>query len=114
MRRLLCLADSRAGFVRRLLSNYACKPGVTVTWLCCQSGAPRWWGYWLARRCGIRAPGKYMRRQRMERAADLLATTDLPVAVVARHVGYRNVPAFCRCFRRWYGKAPSEWRLFMD
>ena len=36
--------------------------------------------------------------------------SDLPVAAVARRVGYEAEEAFSRAFKRAYGAAPSVWR----
>ena len=47
---------------------------------------------------------------RMERAAELLHESSLPVAQVARHVGYRQPAQFAKAFRRYHGRSPSEWR----
>ncbi len=41
---------------------------------------------------------------------DLLATTDLTVAAVARRVGYTSEEAFSRAFKRSHGNAPGSWR----
>ena len=47
---------------------------------------------------------------RMERAAELLATTPLPVADVARRVGYRQSAQFAKAFRAHHGMVPSAYR----
>ena len=47
---------------------------------------------------------------RMERAAELLHESALPVAEIARSVGYRQPPHFAKAFRRLYGLTPSQWR----
>lgn len=47
---------------------------------------------------------------RMQRAAELLHESSLPVAVVARSVGYRQPPQFAKAFRRHYELTPSQWR----
>lgn len=47
---------------------------------------------------------------RMRRAAELLRQSQLPVAVVARCVGYRQPAQFAKAFRRRYGCTPSQWR----
>jgi AraC-like DNA-binding protein len=52
----------------------------------------------------------YLRRIRMRRAAQLLATTDLPVKEVTRQVGYRDASQFSKAFRRAYGVSPSQFR----
>jgi AraC family transcriptional regulator of adaptative response / methylphosphotriester-DNA alkyltransferase methyltransferase len=47
---------------------------------------------------------------RMERAAELLAATPLPVAEVARRVGYRQPAQFAKAFRTHHGVVPSAYR----
>lgn len=57
------------------------------------------------------APIGYLAGWRMHVAGNLLRTTDLPVAVVARRVGYEAEEAFSRAFKRARGEAPSVWRV---
>ncbi|MGH2714422.1 MAG: helix-turn-helix transcriptional regulator, partial [Thermoleophilaceae bacterium] len=59
------------------------------------------------RRTSFRAE---LQRARMTRAAELLQSEALPVAVVARAVGYRQPGQFSKAFRRHHGRAPSELR----
>jgi AraC-like DNA-binding protein len=59
---------------------------------------------------GDRSFGKDLHRRRMEAAAELLAKPAIPVADVARQVGYRQAPHFARAFRRSYGVSPSVYR----
>jgi AraC family transcriptional regulator, regulatory protein of adaptative response / methylphosphotriester-DNA alkyltransferase methyltransferase len=47
---------------------------------------------------------------RMQHGAELLKTTSLPVAEVARRVGYRQGAQFAKAFRRHYGVSPSGLR----
>ncbi len=47
---------------------------------------------------------------RMERAAELLRDTSLPVSEITRSVGYRHSAQFAKAFRRYYGQAPTQWR----
>jgi AraC family transcriptional regulator of adaptative response / methylphosphotriester-DNA alkyltransferase methyltransferase len=51
-----------------------------------------------------------LQRVRMARAADLLRQEALPVAAVARAVGYRQAAQFSKAFRRHHGHPPSEAR----
>ena len=51
-----------------------------------------------------------LQRARMIRAADLLRTEPLPVASVARAVGYRQAAQFAKVFRRHHGMSPSTFR----
>jgi AraC family transcriptional regulator of adaptative response / methylphosphotriester-DNA alkyltransferase methyltransferase len=49
-------------------------------------------------------------RIRMTRAAELLRQGGMPVASVARAVGYRQPAQFSKAFRRHHGVPPSELR----
>lgn len=49
-------------------------------------------------------------RMRMRQAARLLRETDLPVAEVARQVGYSQPAQFAKAFRRLHGQVPSVYR----
>ena len=57
-----------------------------------------------------RSPIRYLTEWRMHLADDLLATTDLGVAAIARRVGYDSEEAFSRAFKRAHGLAPTAWR----
>jgi AraC-like DNA-binding protein len=57
-----------------------------------------------------RSPIRYLTDWRMHLADELLASTDLGVAAVARRVGYDSEEAFSRAFKRRYGCPPSAWR----
>jgi AraC-like DNA-binding protein len=57
------------------------------------------------------APIRYLTGWRMHLAEDLLRSSDLSVAVVARKVGYDSEEAFSRAFKRTHGSAPSVWRV---
>ncbi|UGS37651.1 helix-turn-helix transcriptional regulator [Capillimicrobium parvum] len=47
---------------------------------------------------------------RMDRAAELLASSSLTVREVAHRVGYRQPAQFAKAFRRRHGVAPSAFR----
>ena len=51
-----------------------------------------------------------LQRVRMTRAAELLQGGALPVATVARAVGYRQPAQFSKAFRRHHGHPPSALR----
>jgi AraC-like DNA-binding protein len=55
-------------------------------------------------------PIRYLTGWRMHVAQDLLASTDLGVASIARRVGYESEEAFSRAFKRGHGESPSVWR----
>src|SRR5687768_2927248 len=54
--------------------------------------------------------GNYIKRQRMETAAYLLALTEVPVSQIKFLVGYNNDSAFSRAFREVKGCSPSNFR----
>lgn len=56
------------------------------------------------------SPKRYLMNLKLERAASLLETTDLPVSVVARSLGFQDPLAFSRTFSRIYGVSPSARR----
>ncbi|MER5731557.1 AraC family transcriptional regulator [Streptomyces sp. NPDC002138] len=53
---------------------------------------------------------EYLLGIRLSRAKELLARTDLPVAGVARRVGYEDAAYFSRLFSRRVGVAPGRFR----
>ena len=57
-----------------------------------------------------RSPIRYLTEWRMHLAEELLATTDVGVASVARRVGYDSEEAFSRAFKRARGLSPTHWR----
>ncbi|WP_336643758.1 helix-turn-helix transcriptional regulator [Microbacterium sp. MMO-113] len=57
-----------------------------------------------------KSPIAYLTMLRAERMAGLLRTTDAPIAVVAREVGWSDPDFAARQFRRSVGVAPSRYR----
>ena len=57
------------------------------------------------------APHAYITRQRMGRARELLATTELPLLEVAARVGYQTQAHFTGVFHRYVGTTPRVYRL---
>ncbi|MFJ2391213.1 AraC family transcriptional regulator [Streptomyces sp. NPDC087843] len=62
------------------------------------------------RRAGGRGPKDHLLAIRLGRAKELLAATELPVAAVARRVGYDDPAYFSRLFTRRVGMAPVRFR----
>ncbi|QAZ67946.1 AraC family transcriptional regulator [Solidesulfovibrio carbinolicus] len=54
--------------------------------------------------------GAYLRRLRLERAAQRLCYGDQPVTAVALEAGFESPEAFARAFRAAYATTPSAWR----
>jgi AraC-like DNA-binding protein len=57
--------------------------------------------------CGFAA---WVNRRRTERASDLLAGSDLPVAEVGRRCGFSSAAYFNHAFRTSTGTSPGRWR----
>jgi transcriptional regulator GlxA family with amidase domain len=53
-------------------------------------------------------------RLRMNRAKQLLRTSNLSIKEVAQELGYMRQHEFTRAFSRALGKSPSEWRSEAD
>lgn len=56
------------------------------------------------------SPASFVRRVRMERAAELLSGTNLPIQQIAKEVGYAKPGAFAAAFSRTTGVLPSAIR----
>ena len=53
---------------------------------------------------------RFIRVFRMEKAKELLRTTNMKVAMVSEQVGFANSSYFCRSFREYYGSSPESYR----
>jgi AraC family transcriptional regulator len=56
-------------------------------------------------------PYQYLLDQRMERAKQLLRTSDWPVQQIAEMAGFGSPVNFIRAFRQRTGQTPVAWRL---
>ena len=57
------------------------------------------------------SPIAYLTMQRAEQMARLLRTSDTPIAVIAREVGWGDPDFAARQFRRSVGLTPSRYRV---
>lgn len=57
---------------------------------------------------------QHVLRTRLARAKDLLASTDLPLRVIAAQTGFATAQHFADCFRRKEGTTPGQFRLRQD
>ena len=56
------------------------------------------------------SPGELIRTAKLQRAVQLLETTDLPVDEIAHQAGYAEHSGFHRAFKKYYGIAPAMYR----
>ncbi|MGL5434049.1 MAG: response regulator transcription factor [Lachnospiraceae bacterium] len=52
----------------------------------------------------------YLMNIRLQRAKELMATTDLKMYEISEQIGYHNVEHFNRLFKRSFGESPREYR----
>ena len=55
-------------------------------------------------------PGDLLRARRLERAAELLLSTDIPIAQIALESGYSDQAQFTKAFRQMRGATPHSFR----
>lgn len=55
-------------------------------------------------------PNEYIKKMRMEKAAELLLTTNLTAAEIAYKVGFEDQFYFSKSFKKYYGVSPTQYR----
>ncbi len=53
---------------------------------------------------------EYIRKQRMQKAKELLKATNIPIWEIAQKVGFSDYTYFGRVYKKFYGKSPREYR----
>jgi len=53
-------------------------------------------------------PAKWIQEKRLQKAKELLLTTQLPIAQICFEIGYENVSHFSRLYKSYFGYNPSE------
>lgn len=71
--------------------------------------SPRTFGRHFTRETGL-TPLRWLNRQRLSTARELLETTDLPVDAVARRTGFSSAEVLRRHFQRDLGTTPTAYR----
>ena len=57
-----------------------------------------------------RSPMQHLTYMRLQRAQELLESSNDKLEVIAANVGYDSAIVFSRAFKRWIGRSPSEYR----
>lgn len=65
---------------------------------------------WFQKNTGV-SPGMYVQKLRLQKARQLLQTTDLPITQIAYQVGYNYPASLNRAFRKACGSTPMEFRV---
>ncbi|NML38556.1 helix-turn-helix transcriptional regulator [Chitinophaga sp. G-6-1-13] len=55
-------------------------------------------------------PAEWIRKRRLEKAREMLETTNLPVSDICFSLGFENMSHFSRIFKEYHGKTPSFYR----
>ena len=55
-------------------------------------------------------PNEYINRLRLEKAAELLLSTDIPISSLASELGFYDCAYFHKLFKKRYGRSPGDFR----
>jgi len=106
---LAALSDPRLGPVMAWVADNPAQP-ISVDGLASRVGMSRTAFANAFTAAFGRPPMTYVRSVRMDQAAELLRTSDLPLEVVAGRVGYRSRSHFTRAFTGHHGRSPGAFR----
>ncbi len=96
--------------LERIVHTRMHNPNLNVDVIAAQFGMGRTNFYRKVREITSMSPNDYLRQCRMERASELLRTTDLSVVEICGQVGISDAQYFSRVFKSFYGAPPSTYR----
>ena len=96
--------------LERIVSTRLRNPNLNIDIIAAQFGIGRTNFYRKVRELMGVSPNDYLRKCRMERAAELLRGTELPVSDVCAQVGIPDAQYFSRVFKTYFGVTPSAYR----
>jgi AraC-like DNA-binding protein len=96
--------------LERIVNARMRNPNLNIDVIAAQFGIGRTNFYRKVRELMGMSPNDYLRRCRMERAAELLRATDLPVSDVCVQIGVPDAQYFSRVFKTFYGVTPTAYR----
>ena len=96
--------------LERIVHTRMHNPNLNVDVIAAQFGMGRTNFYRKVREITSVSPNDYLRQCRMERASELLRTTDLSVTEICGQVGIPDAQYFSRVFKSFYGTPPSAYR----
>ena len=103
--------DAFLGQVREVLNNHLDDEEFGIHQVCEALGMSRSQLYRKFAALTDTTVNQYLQNVRLDRARDLLRTTDLNVSEVAYDTGFKNPSHFSRAFSKRYGHAPSQARM---
>lgn len=96
--------------LERIVNARMRNPNLNIDVIASQFGMGRTNFYRKVRELMGMSPNDYLRKCRMERASELLQTTELNVGEVCAQVGIPDAQYFSRVFKAYYGVSPSSYR----
>lgn len=106
---VLAIEDPSVVQALRYMQKHACR-GITVDELLNEIPVARRQLERQFKKCLGRLPAEELRRLRLERGRELLATTEMAMDAVAEACGYGGSTAFGAAFRKQYGLTPLNYR----
>lgn len=100
--------------LERLVNTRMRNPNLNIDVIAAQFGIGRTNFYRKVRELMGMSPNDYLRKCRMERAAELLRSTEQPVADICAQVGMPDAQYFSRVFKSYFGMPPSTYREQQD
>ena len=96
--------------LERVVNTRLRNPNLNIDIIAAQFGIGRTNFYRKVRELTGISPNDYLRKCRMERAAELLCSSELPVNDVCAQVGMPDAQYFSRVFKAYFGASPSNYR----
>ena len=96
--------------LERIVNARMRNPNLNIDVIASQFGMGRTNFYRKVRELMGMSPNDYLRKCRMERASELLQTTELNVGEVCAQIGIPDAQYFSRVFKAYYGVSPSSYR----
>ncbi len=96
--------------LERIVNSRLRNPNLNIDIIAAQFGIGRTNFYRKVRELMGMSPNDYLRKCRMERAAELLKSSEQPISEVCAQVGIPDAQYFSRVFKAYYGTAPSAYR----
>lgn len=96
--------------LERIVNTRLRNPNLNIDIIAAQFGIGRTNFYRKVRELTGMSPNDYLRKCRMERAAELLRTTDLPVSEVCAQVGVPDAQYFSKVFKIYFETTPTAYR----
>lgn len=96
--------------LERIVNTRLRNPNLNIDIIAAQFGVGRTNFYRKVRELTGMSPNDYLRKCRMERAAELLRTSEQPISEVCAQVGIPDAQYFSRVFKSYYGMVPSAYR----